>query len=963
VSLLSSAPFALKRLWTHRGLVACLLLGLAAAVALSVAVPLYADGVNYRLLNASLASAAAESRRPSFTFIFSYVGAWHKPVTLDEYQPVDTFLSEQAAGTIGLPQLAGGEGVTRLVSSENMQLFPAGQNISRTQRLEVVKLASVSGIFEHIQIVDGDFPAPAEADEPIEVLVSLKMANDLGLEVGQSYIVYQSGQDGFPPVQQTVILAGIWSPTNPFSEFWFYPPESFDKRLLVPEETYFGPLAKVLPRPVSDAVWRLSFDGGEIHNEAVPGLLANIGRVQNQVSGLLPNTTLDASPVPALRQYRTQSLSLTGALFAFSAPVLALILYFLGLIAAMLVSRQRGEIAVLRSRGASRGWVAAVYLIEWLVLGAAALAFGSWMGTWLAYLVSRAQSFLDFSLDGGLSLRLTWNTLIYGVAAVGLAIAFSVWPAWQASRDTIVSYKQEQARSRRKPLWQRAYLDILLFIPALYGLYTLSRTGSQGTLRLLGRPLGSINPFENPLLFLLPTFFILAASLLFARGLPRLLSALAWLAGRTRWTIPVLSLRQLARSSGSHTGPLVLMIFTLSLAAFVASMAMTFDRTLEDSIYYEIGADLNLVESAEYTGETGTNQSTPPGVPTPQPGRPSTDQPAVWNLLPVSDHLSLPGVEAAARVGRYDAEMQTGGRRSRGRLVGIDRTDFPDVAFFRDDFSAEPLLGLMNRLAIEPSALLVDRSTWERLSLSSGDQVQLNVTFSGERRTLTFKAVGLLDYFPSLYPSDGAFFIANLDYIFESFGGLLPYDVWLRTSDGADTGAIILGLNRMGVTVVRSQDARQSMQEAFTAPRRQGVLGLLSAGFLAASLLTVTGFLMYALLSFHQRFIQLGVLRAIGLSTSQMGVSLAMEQVLLIGAGLAAGTGIGILAAYLFIPHLPMNLGTRPDILPSVVQIAWIDILRVYAVFGAMLAAGVGATLGSLRKMKIFQAVKLGETA
>jgi putative ABC transport system permease protein len=269
---------------------------------------------------------------------------------------------------------------------------------------------------------------------------------------------------------------------------------------------------------------------------------------------------------------------------------------------------------------------------------------------------------------------------------------------------------------------------------------------------------------------------------------------------------------------------------------------------------------------------------------------------------------------------------------------------------------------LMNRLALDPAALLVERSTWDRMNLNPGDEVQLQITFSGGRRTLLFRAAGVIDYFPTLYPADGAFFIGNLEYIFESFGGLLPYDVWLRTAPGADTGAVVGGLNQMGVVVVRTQDARFTLEETFTTPSRQGVLGLLSAGFLAASLLTVTGFLMYALLSFHQRFIQLGVLRAIGLSIRQMGAALALEQALLIFAGMAAGTGIGVLAAYLFIPYLPLAVGSRADILPSVVQIAWVDILRVYAVFGAMFAFGVGATLASLRQMKIFQAVKLGET-
>jgi len=219
----------------------------------------------------------------------------------------------------------------------------------------------------------------------------------------------------------------------------------------------------------------------------------------------------------------------------------------------------------------------------------------------------------------------------------------------------------------------------------------------------------------------------------------------------------------------------------------------------------------------------------------------------------------------------------------------------------------------------------------------------------------------VVEYFPSQYPGDGPFFVANLDYLFESTGGLQPYDVWLRTAQDADPQAIVLGVNNLGVAVIRAQDARQVLAQTFQAPNRQGVLGLLSVGFLAASLLTVVGFLLYALFSFRERFIQLGVLRAIGLSGGQMAAYLALEQFFLILTGLAVGTGIAVLASYLFIPHLGVTFGLHPGVPPSVVEIAWGDILRVYAVFGGMLLAGVGATLLSLRRMRIFQAIKMGE--
>ena len=74
-------------------------------------------------------------------------------------------------------------------------------------------------------------------------------------------------------------------------------------------------------------------------------------------------------------------------------------------------------------------------------------------------------------------------------------------------------------------------------------------------------------------------------------------------------------------------------------------------------------------------------------------------------------------------------------------------------------------------------------------------------------------------------------------------------------------------------------------------PERQGLFGLLSIGFGAAAVLTVLGFLLYALFSFRRRFIELGVLRASGLSSEQMTSFLAWELIFLIVIGGAVGTG------------------------------------------------------------------------
>jgi putative ABC transport system permease protein len=145
-------------------------------------------------------------------------------------------------------------------------------------------------------------------------------------------------------------------------------------------------------------------------------------------------------------------------------------------------------------------------------------------------------------------------------------------------------------------------------------------------------------------------------------------------------------------------------------------------------------------------------------------------------------------------------------------------------------------------------------------------------------------------------------------------------------------------------------------------PSRQGLFGVLSVGFLAAALLTVLGFLLYALFSFRRRFIELGTLRAIGLSPGQMTTFLAWELIFLIMLGLVAGTFLGILVSQIFIPSLQVGDSITELIPPFIVEIAWPAIFRIYALFGALFAVALTALAVLLMRMKIFQAIKLGET-
>jgi putative ABC transport system permease protein len=386
---------------------------------------------------------------------------------------------------------------------------------------------------------------------------------------------------------------------------------------------------------------------------------------------------------------------------------------------------------------------------------------------------------------------------------------------------------------------------------------------------------------------------------------------------------------------------------------------VTLDEHLADQVYYQVGTNLNLAELGESTEET--TQVTLPGQTTTTTGDDSTEP--QWLFLPVSEHLSVPGVEAAARVGDYSATANIGGRQQAGRILGIDRMDFPSVAYYRPDFAyGESLGGLMNRLAASSDGILVSNGFLAQQGLAVGDPLRLTIGVAGQYAEVEFTVVGALGLFPTLYPQDGPFFVANLEHIYDALGGTYPYDVWLATDASAPSATIVDGVRDLGLVVVTSQDARQIIAAEQTRPERQGLFGLLSVGFVAAAVLTVVGFLVHAVVSFQRRFIELGMLRAIGLSKRQMAAFLATELAALIVTGVALGTGLGVGASALFIKYFQIGSDKTALVPPFVVEIAWQQVGIILTVFVAMFVLAVAVLVVLLNRMRVFEAVKLGET-
>ena len=954
----ATGRIAFKRLLTQQFLSLASIVGLMIASGFILSVPLYADATYFRLLREELllGREAELTQKPvdyaPLNFVFELKAAGRNSPQWKNVAEVDAYLSDAALRTVGLP-------ITQLVRrfrTDGYFMYPPRDlnNPGTQYPLTTANIAAISPMEETITIVDGTTPQPfvslLREGDAIEAIANENLANEFGVQVGDYYSLR------LDKGQLPIVIVGLWRPVDPLAPYWDVKSNTW---LIVNEESYASVVSDRVNDELVSSVWTITADGSSLHAGDVPVLQERILSIENQAALLLTGTKLVASPLDALTRYNESAPKLTYLLFAFSVPILSLILAFIGLVAGLFVNQQRGEMAILRSRGASTWQVVGMSLLQGVILGAIALAGGVLLGYWITNAIGKARSFLDFSAAGGLRIEMTPQILGYGLLGIAMILLVQILlPTLSAAANTIVTYKQERARTLGTPWWQKFYVDILLLIPAGYGLWQLLEQSRKALAGVDEIP----DPLQNPLLLLVPALGIFSVALFTLRLVPRFMDLISRLLNPSRSVGMLMAARYLARSPALYNAPLVLLILTLGLSAFTASLALTLDSQLDKQMRYEVGADMNLLEQ----GTTFTENTQNP----------------VYTFGPVEDHLSLPGVTSATRVGRYKFTAITAKGALNGTFLGVDRLTFPSAAYWQRDFASEQLGVLMNQLAADPTGILVPNTVLKKQGLKIGETIKVSVTsgVAGESILMDSRIVGSFDLFPTWYPESGVMVAGNLEELYLRAGAEYPHEVWLSTTNKADPELIAYTIRGFSILLDQQADQSRLVQNGLNTivsewssadlniraeqrrPERQGLFGLLSVGFVSSALLTVLGFLLYALFSFRRRFIEMGMLRAIGLSIRQMTALLAAELAFLVLLGIGVGTVLGVFASRLFVPFLQIGASTQSQYPPFQIQIAWLSIVEIYILFALLFFAALSALSALLVRMKIFQAIKLGET-
>ncbi|QMV41149.1 ABC transporter permease [Cohnella cholangitidis] len=922
--------YLVLKMWQNRWFTLSTLLGLTVAASFAMSIPMYADGTLKRLVAKSLQEET--KGLPAASLYLKFQSGGSEDTDREALAEMDRWIGEELTGRIGFPVDAFSSRMN--LPASTVRSVPVGAGGS--SQLARMELAAQSGITELIDMQEGKMPRDGMQDGVVEALVLNETLSRYGWKIGDALTYDAKNADG-KTNRLTVRIAGAYKLKDESDlSLAIDGKERLADTLLVSRKTMMDALLKDRRLALESVGWFYAFDLRDIRISDLSPLVGELQRLDIDLHRMLENTKVNLSFIDMLHDFNRQSLLLQAMLFALAAPALAMVLYFIALNAKQALDRQRGDISVLHSRGASPRQITALYAIEAVLLGCAAMLMGLVLAWFMAKTIGSSSGFLSFV--GRKSIPVGWNKAawLFGAFATALAVIATMAPIRAYAESSIVQHTQQRARGDRPPLWQRLYLDVAVLAGAAAGWYLLD-SGWISSADQSGGAAGI-----QPVIFVFPALFLFAAGLLCLRLFPYVLRSWNALMNNRMPVTMYLTLTQLSRSAATFYPLMILMILTIGLGVYNSSAARTMDVNASDRTKYQYGSDVLL--KAAWEGVQDEND----------------ENKIYYNEPSFGAYSNLEGVEAAARVMRATGKAEIGGKAvGTAQIVGIDNVDFAKTAWFREDMYPIHPYFYLDALGQTEQAALVSAGFAERYGLKEGDPLSMTIGYGNEAVDLV--VVGIVPYWPSLYPEESAFFVVNLDYLYQQIEKI-PYDVWLNMEDGAKLGPVIETLTERGITVVDAKDARGELNERRNHPAQGGVFGILSLGFLISLLVSLLGYLIFWFFALSRRVVQLGILRAVGLSRGQLTGMLLLEQLFTTGLAVAVGIGLGKIASRLFLPFLQGGSveGTR-QVPPFRIVFEAEDTMKLYIATGIMLASGACLLIFQLRRLRISQAVKLGE--
>lgn len=687
-----------------------------------------------------------------------------------------------------------------------------------------------------------------------------------------------------------------------------------------------------------------------------------------------------------LERFFTQQKTIKLMLWALELPCLVLLILFIRMISAQILSLEENDILVLRSRGATKLQVFILYLQQSGIIAFAGCVLGIVLGYIMCRAAASTDGFLRFTAKDIGTYKFVWQMLVYAVAAAVIMVLFITVPVWKKSKDAISEHSRGRI-SKKKPLWEKCFIDVILLALSVYLLYNYNKQKSTLAISVLE------NRSIDPVMILDNSLFIFAAALLCVR-LTGLIILLVDRLFKKRFSPAMYaSFLQLKRTRYNQGFLAVFLIMTVAGGIFDANMARTMNSNMEKRIVYNVGCDAIYNEDFRLRIQKNKDGSVSWMY----------DEPDFGKYESLKNEGICDGVTRVLEDERVDISAGSGSI-SDAYLMAINTKEFGETAKLQsdqnDDINDAHWFNYLNELAKEADGVIISSNLAKVLGLKVGDSLNYSryvpeavdddQIYASENAKVCAIVKGFPGYERYTYETDAEgnvteqekyLIVANYATVVEKFG-MTPYSVWMNLSKGKTVDDIVgyLGGENSensdstadNLTDTQSEKVQSEIYRNITSAQQlidenknsatvQITNGMFTLSFILSLIVCSVGFLLYWVMTLKQRELQFGIYRAMGMRMREVKAMLLNEQIFLSFLPLLAGAGIGITATAMFVRlisiiYLPQkhNIGVNVYIYPS-------DMLELTGVLFVAVAVCYVVISRLLKSMKIAQALRLGE--
>jgi putative ABC transport system permease protein len=499
----------------------------------------------------------------------------------------------------------------------------------------------------------------------------------------------------------------------------------------------------------------------------------------------------------------------------------------------MIVTQRTREIALLRAVGATRRQVKRSLLVEAGLLGVSASALGVVLGAGVAKGLNALMSALGFSLPST-SLQIAPRTIWLSLLVGTLVtVVAAMVPARRATKVLPVEALRDATPGAKRPSRLRAAIGTVLTAGGAFAILQGLYGGAGGTMVLLG--------------IAATLFGVITLSQLVARPLAALIgSPLRW-----RGVQGSLARQNAMRNPRRTASTAAALMIGLTLVVSMGVFASSFKASIAPVLGKSTAADL-YVTTASAQAEGYSPEATKAAA-------------------------EVPGVATVSAMGWGQARIDGGG----ASYSSIDPATAGKAFKMHFDAGSAKQLG--------DDGILVTPDVAKAHGWTVGDTVPVEFAATGAQ-DLTVR--GIFEYNRVLE----ADYLISLATQQANEGDRLDSTALVLLDRGADVDVV---KDRISAALADHPDAKVLDQKGFEKEIGgfvDALLAFVSAMLLLAVVIALLGIVNTLALSVFERTRELGLLRAVGMTRSQVRSMVRWESVVisLIGAVLGAGLGIGL---------------------------------------------------------------------